>query len=57
MRAYEVDKDGDVIVNIVVPHESDALEAQGAYRFIPMKTVLGETTSAPLAISYNASSS
>ena len=28
MRAYEVDKDGDVIVNIVVPHESDALEAQ-----------------------------
>ena len=30
MRAYEVDKDGDVIVNIVVPHESDALEGEAS---------------------------
>ena len=42
MRAYEVDKDGNAIVYIVVPHDSDALESQGAYRMIPMRTVAGE---------------
>jgi hypothetical protein len=50
MRAYEVDKDGEAIVYITVPHESDALESQGAYRMIPMRTVYGETDSAPFAL-------
>ena len=51
MRAYEIDKDGTAIVYIVVPHDSDALESQGAYRFIPMRTVYGEATSAPFSLS------
>ena len=50
MRAYEVDKDGDSVVYITVPHDSDALESQGAYRMIPMKTVYGEATSPPFDV-------
>ena len=51
MRAYEIDKDGAAIVYIIVPHDSDALESQGAYRFIPMRTVYGEASSAPFSLS------
>ena len=51
MRAYEIDKDGNAIVYITVPHDSNALESQGAYRFIPMKTVYGESSEAPFALS------
>ena len=50
MRAYEVDKDGNAIVYIVVPHDSDALESQGAYRMIPMRTVYGEGITAPFDV-------
>ena len=43
-------KDGAAIVYIVVPHDSDALESQGAYRMIPMRTVYGEDITAPFAV-------
>ena len=51
MVAYEVDLDGDVLVTIVVPHSSDSLKHQGSYRFLPMRTVAGESTSPPISIS------
>ena len=54
MRAYEVDKDGEVIVTIVVPHDSDALEHQGAYRFIPWATTAGESNTAPFDLATKA---
>ena len=50
MRAYEVDKDGEAIVSIVVPH-SGPLGGMGSYRFVPMKTVSGESRDAPFLYS------
>ena len=48
-QAWEVDKDGNEILSITVPHGTDQLTKQGAYRFIPWKAVNGETTAAPFA--------
>ena len=50
MMAYEVDKNGTVLVSVVVPASSDALEKRGSYRFLPMRTVAGESTAAPLPL-------
>ena len=49
MRAYEVDKDGNAIVYIIVP-ASGTLAAQGSYRFIPHRTVSGEGKAAPFVV-------
>ena len=49
MRAYEVDKDGESIVEIIVPH-SGSLGTQGAYRFIPMNSVDQESSAAPFSV-------
>ena len=35
----------------IIPHDSALLEDQGGYRFIPMKTVYGESSDAPFSLS------
>ena len=47
MVAYEVDPEGVAVTSIVVPAGTEQLEKQGAYRFIPWKSALGESASAP----------
>ena len=47
MVAYEVDPQGVAVTSIVVPAGTEQLEKQGAYRFIPWKSALGESASAP----------
>ena len=49
MGAWEVDRDGDAIVEIAVPHGTRQLTRQGAYRFLPWHSIHGEATEAPFA--------
>jgi hypothetical protein len=48
-RRFQVDKDGTALVYIVVP-ASGPLGQQGSYRFNPMKTVYGESRTAPFDV-------
>ena len=49
MVAYEVDKHGAAVLEVVVPAGTCQLEKQGSYRFIPWKSANGESTVAPFA--------
>ena len=49
MMAWEVDKDGDAVVSLIVPHASGALSSQSAYRFIPWHSIGGESTDVPFS--------
>lgn len=49
MYAYEVDKDGEAMVSMAVPHATGSLENTGGCRFVPWKSINGESTSCPFS--------